>query len=235
MRWQLDRGVLVPLDASQPGSPWWRAVNERLLCDGCEVVARSGGLRGTASSQTAEMWMSFVAHPTAGTWYRAHNASIVSAYIDHRDLADGESRAERFFLNVVLLRVLYAHALVAAPRLALGRLAPLGPVLGDPRLCVTGIFLSLSRVLPDRYPLEGEVAAYVAAERNVGQVLDYGLIGPRLQELYEWSAGMLEAPALLEFIRDGSPIYAWPLADREVWHPARRTPTVRAIERVLPP
>ena len=75
----------------------------------------------------------------------------------------------------------------------------------------------------------------MAAERNVGQVLDYGLIGPRLQELYEWSAGMLEAPALLEFIREASPIYAWPLADREVWHPERRTPTVRAIERVLPP
>ncbi len=40
--------------------------------------------------------------------YRAHNASIASAYLDHRDLACTESRPERFFLNVVLLRVLYA-------------------------------------------------------------------------------------------------------------------------------
>lgn len=181
MRWQLGRGVLAPLDAMPPGSPWWRAVNERLLRDGCEAVARSGGMGGTASSQTVEMWLTFVADPSARTWYRAHNASIVSAYLEHRDLAVDESRAERFFLNVVLLRVLYAHALVAAPRLALGRFAPLGPLLGDPRLSVTGIFLSLSRVLPDRYPLGGEVAAYVAAERNFGQMLDYGLIGPRLQ------------------------------------------------------
>jgi hypothetical protein len=37
MRWQADRGVLDPLDASPPGSPWWRAVNERLLRDGCEA------------------------------------------------------------------------------------------------------------------------------------------------------------------------------------------------------
>ena len=31
MRWQLRRGVLAPLNGAPPGSPWWRAVNERLL------------------------------------------------------------------------------------------------------------------------------------------------------------------------------------------------------------
>ena len=31
MRWQAERGLLNPLDGSPPGSPWWRAVNERLL------------------------------------------------------------------------------------------------------------------------------------------------------------------------------------------------------------
>ncbi|WP_203910528.1 hypothetical protein [Rhizocola hellebori] len=182
MRWQLGRGVLAPLTAAPPGSPWWRAVNERLLRDGCEAVARSGGLGGTPSSPAVRLWMSFVSHPTARTWYRAHNASIVSSYLANRELAAGESRPERFFLNVVLLRVLYAHALVAEPRLALGRLGWMGPLLGDPRLGMTGIFLSLSRVLPDRYPLWDDVAGYLAAERNVGQALDYGLIAPRLQQ-----------------------------------------------------
>jgi hypothetical protein len=204
VRWQLRRGVLEPLNAAPPGSPWWRAVNERLLRDGCEALARSGGLGGTPSSHTIDLWMSFVADPTARTWYRAHNASIVSAYLDHCDLTTGENHPERFFLNVVLLRVLYAHALVAAPRLALGRLASVGPILGDPRLSMTGIFLSLSRVLPDRYPLGGKVAAYVAAERNIGQMLDYGLIRPRLQQLYEWSANEIDEPALLDCIRDGN-------------------------------
>lgn len=99
MRWQLSRGVLEPLDAAPPGSPWWRAVNERLLRDGCEALARSGGLGGTPSSHTIDLWMSFVADPTARTWYRAHNASIVSAYLDHCDLASGENDPERFFLN----------------------------------------------------------------------------------------------------------------------------------------
>ncbi|WP_132291429.1 hypothetical protein [Kribbella sp. VKM Ac-2568] len=235
IRWQINRGVLAPLTADPPGSPWWRAVNERLLRDGCEAVARSGGLSGTPSSHAVEQWMAFVSDPTAGTWYQAHNASITSAYLDHRDLADAESRPERFFLNVVLLRVLYAHALVEAPRLALGRLASLGPLLGDPRLWIPGVFVSLSRVLPDRYPLGDEVAAYVAAERNIGQILDYGLVRPRLQQLYGWSAQQLAEPALLECIREGSPTYAWSFADRAVWHPARLAPAVRAIERVAPP
>src|SRR5205085_4252477 len=109
-------------------------------------VARAGGLGGEMSSPTIALWMAFVAAPTARNWYRAHNASIVAAYLEHSDLARQESLVERFFLNVVLLRVLYAHALVAAPRLALGRLAPLGRMLGDPRLGMAGAFPSLSRV-----------------------------------------------------------------------------------------
>ena len=44
MRWQAQRGLLNPLDASPPGSVWWRAMNERLLRDGCEAIALVGGL-----------------------------------------------------------------------------------------------------------------------------------------------------------------------------------------------
>jgi hypothetical protein len=62
----------------------------------------------------------FARHPSPRTWYLAHNVTIVTAYLDHRDLAEHENRVERFFINLVLVRVLYAHALVASPRLALG-------------------------------------------------------------------------------------------------------------------
>jgi hypothetical protein len=54
---------------------------------------------------------------------------------------------ERFFLNVALVRVLYAYALVAAPRLALGRFAALCRILGDPELGMAGAFLWPARVL----------------------------------------------------------------------------------------
>jgi hypothetical protein len=217
MRWEVDRGLLNPLDADRPGSPWWRAMNERLLRDGCEAVARSAGLAGEMSSPTVSAWMAFIAEPTAPNWYRAHNSSVVAAYLEHRGLAELENRAERFFLNVVLLRVLYAHALVAAPRLALGRLAALGPVLGDPRLGMAGIFLSLGRVLPHRYPLTADLDVYLRDERGIGRMLDYAVISPRLQYLYDWSAEELGHSGLSELIHEGSPAYAWPHSERDAW------------------
>jgi hypothetical protein len=219
MRWQARRGVLNSLESQTPGSKWWRSVNERLLRDGCESVAIVGGMTGGPSSQAVSLWLEFIDRPTGRNWYRAHNASILSAYLQHQDLAESENAPERFFLNVVLVRVLYAHALVAAPRMALGSLAPLGRLLGDPRLGMAGVFLSLGRVLPDRYPLDGEVESYLAAEQLLGRMLDYAVIVPRLQKLYEWSAEELNEPRVLELVREGNPIYAWSFESRDVWQP----------------
>jgi hypothetical protein len=232
MRWQARRGVLAPLDASPPGSVWWRAVNERLLRDGCETVALLGGPAGEPSSPAVRLWLEFAARPTGRNWYRAHNASIVDGYLEHRSLADAERAPERFFMNVALLRVLYAHALAAAPRLALGRLAPLGRVLGDPRLGMAGVFLSLRAVLPNRYPLEHDVERYVADEQRLGRMLDYAVIVPRLQRLYEWSAEELGEPRLLDLVRDGSPVYAWPFEQRHVWRAPAMPVAARVLERV---
>ena len=224
MRWQAQRGLL---DASV----WWRAMNECLLRDGCEAVALLGGGGGEPSSQAVRLWLEFGTAPTGRTWYGAHNASIVGGYLEHRELAESENAAERFFMNVALARVLYAHALVAAPRLALGPLAPLGRI-GDPRLGMAGAFLSLRRVLPDEYPLELDVERYVAGEQRLGRLLDYAVIVPRLQALYEWSAAELGEPRLLELVRDGSPIYAWPFERRHVWRSADTTFPARVVERV---
>jgi hypothetical protein len=235
MRWQARRGVLDPLGAPPPGSPWWRAVNERLLRDGCETVALLGGLAGRPSSQAVRVWLEFSAKPTGRNWYRAHNASIVGGYLQHRQLAEAEGAPERFFMNVALVRVLYAHALVGAPRLALGRLAPLGRLLGDPRLGMAGAFLSLSRVLPNRYPLDRDVDRYIAQEQRLGRMLDYAVIAPRLQPLYEWSADELTEPRLLELVRQGSPIYAWPFEERHVWRSRKMPLAARALARVTRP
>ena len=232
MRWQAQRGVLDPLDASPPGSVWWRTMNDRLLRDGCEAVALLGGLEGEPSSHAVRLWLDFSEDPTGSSWYRAHNASIVGGYLDNRELAETERAPERFFMNVALVRVLYAHALVGAPRLALGRLAPLGRLLGDPRLGMAGLFLSLRRVLPDRYPLALDVEGYIADEQRLGRILDYAVIAPRLQRLYEWSAQDLGEPRLRELVRDGSPIYAWPFEQRHVWRTPDMPLAARMLERV---
>jgi hypothetical protein len=231
MRWQSRRGVLNALHASPPGSVWWRAVNERLLRDGCETVAILGGMSGEPSSPSVRLWLDFAAEPTGRNWYRAHNASVVDAYLENRKLADEESAPERFFMNVALARVLYAHSLAAAPRLALGRFAPLGRLLGDPRLGMAGAFLSLRRVLPDRYPLELDVERYIDDEQHLGRLLDYAVIAPKLQALYEWSAEELAEPRLCELVRDGNPTYAWPLEERHVWSRREMPFAGRLLER----
>ncbi len=234
MGWQVRRGLLNPLDHQRPGSPWWRAVNERLLRDTCEARLRVLGHPGPASLPSVEPSIRFARQPSSRTWYLAHNVTIVSAYLDHRVLAERESRVERFFINLVLLRLLYAHALVAAPRLALGWLAPIAPWLGDPRRAMTGMFLSVSRVLPNLYPLEGALDDYIVDEHTVGRLLDVGVIAPRLTELYRWSTDELRIPEVADLICDATPAYAWDPRDRKPWAP-RPTRLVRAVRRALPP
>lgn len=233
MGWQLRRGLLRPPEAERPGSGWWRAMNARIMRDGWESRALATGHPGPPSSPSVAHAATFVASPSARTWYRAHNASVVAAYLENVALAEREDRTERFFMNVVLLRVLFAHALVAAPRLALSWLAPLAPRLGDPRLGMTGIFLSLSRVLPDRYPLGDDAESHLRSEGGIGHMLDVGVILPRLPALYEWSARELGEPRLRDLLAGGLPAYAWPAHDASTWEIPPRLPA-RAARRALP-
>jgi hypothetical protein len=217
MGWQLRRGLLNPDSHPLPGSPWWRALNEGLLRDTAEARAFAFGYAGEPSRPGVTAHLDFIHRPTARNWYRAHNVSIVGGYLANESLAVAERRVERFFINVVLVRVLFAHALVAAPRLALGWLAPLGRPAGDPRVGMTGIFLSLSRVLPDRYPLGDDVDTYIALEHGFGHMLDIGVILPRLRRLYDWSAQELALPGLRGLLIGETPSYAWDLVDADVW------------------
>ena len=79
MRWMAERGVLNPLDGARPVSSWWRAMNERLLRDSCEALAGAAGHGGPPSAETVGLWRAFIDRPTAQTWYRAHNASVVAS------------------------------------------------------------------------------------------------------------------------------------------------------------
>ena len=205
MGWQLRRGLLNPADGEVP---------RQSLVAGRQRAAAPGhgggaghalGLSGPPSSWSASCCMEFAERPSTRTWYRAHNASIVAAYLRPSRAGRVETHPERFFLNLILVRVLFAHALVAAPRLALSWLWPVGPLLGDPRLTITGIFVSLSRVMPDSYPLTRDLQWYVDNEHGFGRLLDLGMIQPRLGALYSWSAAELSIPELCTLVRDGVP------------------------------
>jgi hypothetical protein len=99
---------------------------------------------------------------------------------------------------------------------------------------MTGIFLQLSRVLPGEYPLRGSVQSYLGGELRFGRPLDFGVIGPRLQQVYRWSAHELGAPGLLDFVRDGALTYTWSWEDRGVWQPPRSF-VLQMTRRALPP
>ncbi|MEV6301099.1 hypothetical protein AB0M02_16950 [Actinoplanes sp. NPDC051861] len=229
MRWQIRCGVL----RADGGSPWWRAVNEALLRDAAEADLLCNGAAGSPTTRSVDAWLAFLRAPEPARWYRAHNASIVGGYLRHRDLVDGEGPLERFFMDVALLRVLYAHCLLIRPRLALGRLAPLGRVLGDPRLRGADLFLSLGDVLPDVYPLAKVGIEKVLADENyLSRIMDYGVIVPRIAQLYRAAADDLGEPELAGLCEGDFPVYAWPYEQRHVWR-TDRSPLAIALARAL--
>ncbi len=223
MRWQHSRGVLNPPLGDRPGSPWWRAVNSDLLRDTCEarILVQRGG---EASRHSVELWIAFFRDPSAKSWYLAHNASIVAGYLAHDDLAAMETPAERFFMNVVLLRVLYAQARGGRrpPRARPAGVAE--PAGRTPRREDAEVLLAMKDVLPDVYPIEGlSVEEIIDAENPVGRLLDYTVIGTRVEALYASAAHELGELRLLGLVRNGAPVYALPYEMRHVWRrrPAR--------------
>ncbi|EUA31225.1 hypothetical protein I553_4000 [Mycobacterium xenopi 4042] len=80
--------------------------------NGCCMTAAKprAGLRnpGSPSSPSVAALLQFIRRPTlrVGT---GHNMSLVTAYLQHEHLASRGPR-ERFFINLVLVRVLYPRA-----------------------------------------------------------------------------------------------------------------------------
>jgi hypothetical protein len=199
LRWEIARGVLNPISAAKPGSPWWAAVNEALLLD-CEIAVRACecAVVDGPISPGATAWMKYIHNPSSRSWYTAHNTSIVSGYLAHMDLAPAESPAEQLFMNVVLYRLLYAHAMVEGAHIAWGRL---GAFLANPKLPAVNTLMELPDFYPRHYPLTPEDIRHVIHRGHsivdlAAHVLDEALCIPHLDELYRSAAGWLGTPAL---------------------------------------
>ena len=123
-------------------------------------------------------------------------------------------------MNVVLVRVLYAHALVLDGGLALGRLSFLARLIGHPRARGPQALLSTKDVLPESYPIIGSVADVIDRESRLGRMIDYGVIRARVDDLYASAARALGEPLLVDLVRQGEPAYSWPADERSVWRPS---------------
>ena len=73
--------------------------------------------------------------------------------------------------------------------------------------------------MPDRYPLTRDLQWYIDNEHGFGRILDLGLIQPRLEVLYSWSAAELSIPELSTLVQDGVPTYSWDVTDGKPWNP----------------
>ncbi len=66
---------------------------------------------------------------------------------------------------------------------------------------MAGLFLALRRVLPTGFACTRRRERF-ADEQRLGRILDYAVIVPRLQRLYEWSAGEVGRMSGLQFRSD---------------------------------
>jgi hypothetical protein len=100
-------------------------------------------------------------------------------------------------------------------------------------------FLNLGRAFPERYPVDDlTLESLLAGEGRFGRLLDYGVIAPRLTDLYAFSAEALGEPRLAGLLEDGVPCYSWPASERAPWVESSRRPLPRllfAATRPLPP
>jgi hypothetical protein len=217
MRWEIERGLL----AEPPrGSRWWREVNASLLFD-----AQLAALLHEAAEEVdglplgVQRWLGYLDHPSSGSWYVAHNGSIVDGYLRHLEAAHAESRAEQTFMNIVLYRVLYAGAMVKGSTF----LGFLGRLMADPILPAVDVITHLADFYPRSYPLTPEDALDMEG-RGEGllddtvRLFDDVIILPHVTHLYDHSATLLQVPLLRSLLRDGRAVY--PHVDIEPEHRA---------------
>lgn len=201
LRWEIARGVLNPPSTPKPGSRWWAAVNECLLLDG-EIAVRAWdrGVIDGPIGRGAKAWIRYLHDPSPRTWYIAHNTSIVCGYMAHMGHARDESQPEQQFMNMVLYRLLYAHAMVQGAHIAWGRL---GTFLANPKLPAVNTLVELPDFYPRHYPLTPEDIRHIIHRGHsfaglAAHVLDEVCCIPHLDELYRSAAGWLGTPELEE-------------------------------------
>ena len=211
MRWEIERGVLnSPYDSTKAGSPWWRTVNEEFIYLS-ELAGRvyEANLSESGLAHPVKLWLNYIQNPAPQSWYRAHNSSIVSGYLNHISEAKQENRPEQIFINIVLYRLLYAQALVEKADIGLGEL---GRILSNPILPSVDVLVHLPDFYPRHYPLTEEDIKDImdqghSFEDELARVLDDGFILPHLSKLYRLAADWLNAPQLEKLVRDNAPIY----------------------------
>lgn len=209
LKWEIERGVLNPLDDGEvSGSPWWREVNFHFIytCELARTIHKED-LTFRNLPLAVKFWLDYIELPTAENWYKAHNKAIVNGYIEYENLALQESIHEQRFMNEVLYRVLFAGAMCAGKEFS-----QLGTLLSNPRLPAVDILVHLPDFYPSHYPLSHSDIKHIlhkgySIEEEAVRILDCWLIMPQLQDMYSWTSKYLDTPELCRYIYMHQPVY----------------------------
>src|SRR5256885_1844063 len=79
------------------------------------------------------------------------------------------------------------------------------------------------------------LAGGLAGDRSRARSPDRAVTAPGLEAVNEGSGEDLREPRLLELVRDGNPVYAWPFEKRHVWRSADMPLAGRILERATKP
>jgi hypothetical protein len=210
MEWEIKRGVLTAYDDSvSPGSLWWSNVNLMFIVIS-ETAADIYEKKITPNEITkeTELWLQYLNCRTAKTWYKAHNASIVYAYLHFTDLAKKESVYEQVFMNEVLYRLLYAQAMVEDATI----FDDFGVIGANPMLPGVDLMVNVPAFYPVHYPLDKTDIVNVmhkgyGIEEDAARLLDEYLIGTQISKLYSNAAIWLNNSDLSKLEKNGIPIY----------------------------
>ncbi len=213
MRWEIDRGVLNPLNGAKPGSLWWRKVNSHFLYVSqlAQLIYEEGLTFNDALDHPVIHWINYIKTPNEVTWYKAHNSSIIAGYKVANDLAYKETIYERCFMSIVLYRLLYAQSMVEGVAIGI-----LGEIFANPRGEAVAIITDIASFYPSKYPLSKKDIGYVLHKAHnlpgiLEDLFDEVLVLPELGKLYKEAAKWNQAAVLLSYIENNKPKY--PLND----------------------
>lgn len=240
LKWEIRRGVFNPLDDKhQAGSPWWRNVNLRFIYF-AELAGKvfDAKLIQPDLPIPVQAWLEYLNNPTAESWYKAHNTTILEAFEHCIDDARSENEIEKTFLNIILYRLLFAQAMVEDITI----FGELGSLLADPKGFSVKLITSLPDFYPTHYPLTQEDLATIEGDdltakevffdiikdwkekpsvleliKDVFQLEDFGvkvlddwLIKPHIKKMYAAATKYDQAPFLPCYLDNKEPCYPYP-------------------------
>ncbi len=207
LQWEIKRGVLNPLDhPQQPGSPWWRDVNLGFLywaqLAGKIVAANLADPSGVGHQ--VQLWLDYIHQPSARSWYRAHNGSIIQGYLDCLAQAHQEDIHEQFFINQVLYRVCFAECM------ELG--GPLRKLAANPKFLSVDAMVHMHDFYPIHYPLTPKDVKHIQGQGHgleewMVRLMDNTIVLPHITEIYRAVAQETGSPGLMRCLTNGAPSY----------------------------